>query len=84
MPESMTLGPQDVILSLVGLSQLQDVYIGATERNLFQSPSYYSREFNIILACVMLTIACYNGASFYIDVFSRQYYKETVEKQKKT
>ena len=44
----------------------------------------YSREFTIALASVVLTVASYNGASFYIDVFSQRYHKETVEKQKKT
>ena len=56
---------------------------GSNKMNLFPSPSY-SREFNIVLASVMLTVACYNGASFYIDVFSQRYHKEVVEKQKKT
>ena len=41
-----------------------------------------SREFGIILVFVVMVVACYNGASFYIDVFSQRYYFEKVLKGK--
>jgi general stress protein CsbA len=40
----------------------------------------YSRIFGIILVFLVMAAACYNGASFYIDVFSQRYYFEKVLK----
>ncbi|CAF3656618.1 unnamed protein product [Rotaria socialis] len=37
---------------------------------------YYQHMYvNVIFLCSMFTVSVYNGASFYIDVFSRQYIK---------
>ena len=41
-----------------------------------------SRLFAIYLVCAVMTVACYNGASFYIDVFSQRYYFEKVLKSR--
>ena len=40
-----------------------------------------SRAFAIYLVSVVMAVACYNGASFYIDVFSQRYYFEKVLKK---
>lgn len=41
---------------------------------------YHSNLLNVLLVFVVMTFACYNGASFYIDVFSQRYYFEKVLK----
>ena len=43
---------------------------------------HYSHLFAIYLICGVMAVACYNGASFYIDVFSQRYYFEKVLKNK--
>lgn len=44
----------------------------------------FSRIFGVILVFVVMAAACYNGASFYIDVFSQRYYFEKVLKGSRT
>jgi len=51
--------------------------------SLIPSPNP-SKEFNIVLVMVVMTVACYNGASFYIDVFSQRYHFERVLKSSKS
>ena len=46
----------------------------------YHLPVPYSKHFNVVLVLVVTTAACYNGASFYIDVFSQRYHFERVLK----
>lgn len=44
--------------------------------------SYHYNFLNILLVTVVMTVASYNGACFYIDVFSQRYYFEKVLKMR--
>lgn len=37
-------------------------------------------EYGVVLMSLMLVIACYNGASFYIDVIGHKYYELKLNK----
>jgi hypothetical protein len=38
---------------------------------------------NVVLVVIVLTVASYNGASFYIDVFSRRYITDSINSKHK-
>ncbi len=41
---------------------------------------HYSNLLGVLVGSVVMMFACYNGASFYIDVFSQRYHFEKVLK----
>ena len=55
---------------------------------MFQSHDLYlpiiRKEINMILCFMMVIIACYNGAWFYIDVIGHKYYNEKTKTKTKT
>ena len=53
-----------------------------TRRAIHAFLSKCSKHFNVLLTFVVMVAASYNGASFYIDVFSERYYFEKVLKSK--
>lgn len=45
--------------------------------------TFFSIEYNMFLYLIVLAIACYNGASFYIDVIGHHYYQKKKELEEK-
>ena len=49
-------------------------------------PSHCRHVYHFVFVFIMMIVACYNGASFYVDVFGKAYYrqKEDEKEQKQT
>jgi hypothetical protein len=57
-------------------------FLYTTVSMLLAYPCFHYLYANIVLLLVVLAVAAYNGASFYIDVFSRRYRSDPISKLK--